>query len=97
MVIDTHMDKLPPNASSIALTMTISCDAVAYPIEFTELFYINVHHLAGPLTFVADHRFRRFQIAPTVQAMAHQSAADGAARETCLVCNAVIGSVLPAQ
>jgi hypothetical protein len=89
--------KLPAGGGAVlalvALAVAIARDAVSGAAELAQLLYIDVDHLTGPVALVADHRF---EIPPAVQAMAHQDPADGAARQTGLLCNTVIGTlVLP--
>ena len=46
MIVDTDVDELPADAPTVALTGPITGDAVADLVETTELFDIDVDHLA---------------------------------------------------
>ena len=60
-------------------TWTASGDAVSNLVEAAEFFDIQMDHLAGPVAFVASHRLGRFQVTPTVEAMADEDPPDGGA------------------
>src|SRR3984957_2772314 len=70
MVVDADMDILPTcaptAASSTALTGSIPTEEMAHLLDASELFDIDVDHLAGDGTLIAAHRFGRLQVASPV-------------------------------
>jgi len=66
------MDIFPADAAAVALAGAIAGDAVADALEATELFGVEMDHLARFLAFVAVHRRGRFEIAHAAEAEALQ-------------------------
>ena len=57
-----------PTPRRVALTGSIAGDAMADPVEFAELFDVDMDQLAGVFTLVAPDRFGRLQVAQLVEA-----------------------------
>src|ERR1700730_13080965 len=91
------MQIFPTDSAAVALAFTIAGDAVAYLLETSELFNIDVDDLDGMLALVAAHRFGRFQRREFVEAEPLQDAADGRRRHANLCGNLLGGVALPAQ
>src|SRR4051812_17842878 len=81
MIVDADVDELPADAAAVALAGAIASDAVADSVETTELFDIDVDHLAGRGALIAAHRLGRLQVAYPVQPQSLQDAADGGRRD----------------
>lgn len=64
MVVDGDMDDLPAGCGSvsalIALLSPVTGDAVADPIEFAQLFDVDMDHLAGAFAFIPANGGRRY-------------------------------------
>ena len=63
VIVDADVDELPADAAAVALAGAIAGDAVADLVETTELFDIDVDHLAGSGALIAAHRLGRLQVA----------------------------------
>ena len=85
MVVDGDMNVFPacsPGLSAFlsapaTLFCTLAGDAMAYLVETTEFFDIDVDHLTGFAAFIAVHRLSGFQVALAVEAMAGKDPSDG--------------------
>src|ERR1700710_2308751 len=97
VIVDADVDELPADAATVALTSPITGDAVTDLVETTELFDIDVDHLAGSGTLITAHRLGRLQVAYPVDPQPPQNAADGRRRHTGLHGNLLAGVALPAQ
>lgn len=97
MIVNGDVDELPADAPGAALAVPVAGDAVADTIELAELLDVHMDDLAGPLAFIADHRFGWLQIPPAVEAVAFQNASDGTVGNAGLLCNTIIDAPLPAQ
>src|SRR6185437_10051157 len=75
-IVDTDVDELPSYPTGIALTGAIARDAMTDPIEFTELFDVDMDQLAGVFTLVAPHWFGRLQVSYPAKIQSAQDAAD---------------------
>jgi len=65
-----------PSGAAVALTATIARDPVTYPIDFAELFDIDMDELAWTVTLIAAHRLEGLQGREPVQPQALQDPAD---------------------
>src|SRR5438067_5941392 len=66
VIVNADVDELPADAAAVALAGAIAGDAVADPVETTELFDIDVDHLAGRGALIAARRLGRLQVADPV-------------------------------
>jgi hypothetical protein len=76
-VVDADMDKLPADATAVALAGAVAGDAVADPVEAAELLDVDMDHLARRFALVANDRRGRLQILDPAQAQTLQNPADG--------------------
>jgi len=97
VIVDADMDELPADAAAVALANPIAGDAMADPIETTELFDIDVDHLARCGALIAARRLGRLQVAYPVQTQPPQDAADGGRRDAGFRGNLLAGVALTAQ
>ena len=67
MIVDTDVDVLPADAATVALAGPITGNAVTDLVETTELFDIDVDHLARSGPLITAHRLGRLQVAYPVQ------------------------------
>src|SRR3954466_2001820 len=79
-IVDADVDELPSDAPALALTGSITGDAMADPVEAAELFDIDVDQFAGMLTLVAANRRGGFKRLDAVEAEAPEGAADRSRR-----------------
>src|SRR5882757_3178288 len=97
VIVDTDVDELPADAATVALAGPIAGDAVTDLVETTELFDIDVDHLAGSGPLITAHRLGRRQVAYPVQSQPPQDAADSGRRHADLGGNLHARVTLPAQ
>ena len=64
------------SGAAVALTATIARDPLTYPIDFAELFDIDMDELAWTVTLIAAHRLEGLQGREPVQPQALQDPAD---------------------
>ena len=97
MVVDGDVDGLPANASAVALPLAVAGDAVADPVEATELLDVDVDHLARLVTLVAAHRHGWIKGIDPIQAQPLEDAADGGRRDRQFGSNLLAGAARPSQ
>jgi len=96
-IVDGHMNELPADAAAVALASPVTGDAVADPVELTELLDVDVDQLAGPLALVAARWFGRLEGAQPVEAQALEDPADGGGGDTGFGGDRLAGQALAAQ
>jgi hypothetical protein len=96
-VVDADMDELPTDPARVALTSPVTRDAMADPIEFTQLFDVDVDQFAGAFALIAAHGLGQFQCRQPVETQPPQNAADGCRRHTGLGGDLLAGVALPTQ
>jgi hypothetical protein len=52
-IVDGNVDELPTDAADVAFAGPVAGDAVADPVELTELFDVDVDELSGLIALVA--------------------------------------------
>ena len=97
VIVNTNVDELPANAPAIALTGAIAGDAVADFVEATELFDVDMDHLARRFALIAVHRLGRLQVAYPVQSQPAQDPAHGGRRYLEFGRDLLAGVALPPQ
>jgi hypothetical protein len=95
VIVDADGDELPAYAATVALTGPITGNAMTDFVETTELFDIDVDHLAGSDTLITAHGLGRLQITYPVQSKPPHNAADGRRRHTGLNGKLLAGVALP--
>src|SRR3981189_2203272 len=97
VIVDADVDELPADAATVALAGPITGDAVTDLVETTELFDIDVDHIARSGPLIAAHRLARLQVADPVQSQPPQDAADGGRGNTNFSRDLLAGVALAAQ
>ena len=85
------------DAPALALTGSIAGDAMADPVEATELLDIDVDQFAGMLALVAANRRGGFERLDAVEAEAPEDAADRGRRDADCSCDLLARPSLAAQ
>jgi hypothetical protein len=80
-VVDADMDVLPTHAPAVALSSTITGDAMSYVVEPAEFLDVDMDELAGMFTLVTAHRLGRFQRGQPIEAQTPQNATDRGCRD----------------
>src|SRR3954453_22818255 len=96
-VVDADVDELPSDAPALALTGSITGDAMADTVEAAELFDIDVDQFAGMLALVAANRRGGFERLDAVEAEAPEDAADRGRRDADCSCDLLARPALAAQ
>src|SRR5215210_3957510 len=96
-VVDADVDELPSDAPALALTGSITGDAMADAVEAAELFDIDGDQLAGMFALVATNRRRGFERLDAVEAEAPEDAADRGRRDADCGCDVLARPALAAQ
>ena len=68
-VVDGDVDKLPADATRLALSATVAGDAMADAVEAAELLDVDVDQLAGRLPLVAAHGLGGIEVAQAADAV----------------------------
>src|SRR5438874_705104 len=66
VIVNADVDELPADAAAVDLAGAIAGDAVAAPVEPSEIIAIAVDHLAGRGALIAARRLGRLQVADPV-------------------------------
>src|SRR5271156_4097694 len=98
VVVDGDMDELPAEPFApcppVALPSAVAGDAMTDSIDSTELFDVEVDHLARMFTLIPAHRLRRLQGRELVEPEPPQDAADSGGRHPDLRCDLLAGAAL---
>jgi hypothetical protein len=97
VIVDGDVNELPADAPIVALSDAIARDAVADPVEASELFDVDVDHLARVIAFIPAHRLSRLQRREPVEAQASQDAAHCSGGNIQFIRDLLAGAALPTQ
>src|SRR5258708_28611164 len=91
------MHELPSDAAAVALALAVAGDAMADLVELTELFDVDMDHLARPLPLIAAGRLGGLEGTQPVEAQALKDAAHRGGRDADFVGDLLAGHALAAQ